>query len=102
MVYRAWVSAWASPKARSGVHRIRGRLLAELAGYMGNQLFGVPDKRGLQIDAALVCQDHDRPQAVRQLVAEFRLAIIDIAHAGVRLDKLCQVAHVADETKREL
>ena len=57
---------------------------------MGNELLRVPDECRLQIDTALVGQDHDGPQAIRQLMAELRFDILDVAHAGVRLDELGQ------------
>src|SRR5690242_8807939 len=78
------------------------RLLAELARYIRNQSLRVPDKLRLQINAALVCQDDDGPQTVRQLVTQLFSAVIDIPNAGVRLNQLGQIAYVPHEAERKL
>ena len=77
------------------------RLRLELAGHVGRDLCGVADKGRLQIDAALVGQHQDRPQAVGQFVGQLRLAVVDVADAGVRLDQLCQVADITHEAQGE-
>jgi len=69
---------------------------------MLSYLPGVPDELRLQIDPAFVCQHEDRPQAVRQFMAEFRLVVIDSPDAGLCLDELGQIAHIPHEAKREL
>ena len=68
---------------------------------MGGNLPGVPDKLRLQVNSALVCQDHDRPQAVRQFMTEFRLAVVDTPDTSVCLDQFGQIAHVSYETERK-
>ena len=45
---------------------------------------GVPGELGLQVDAAFVREHEDRPQAVRQFVAELGLAVVDMPDAGIR------------------
>ena len=47
----------------------------EFAGDMLGQFGRTPHELGLQVNAALVRQDDDRPQTVRQLVAELGLAL---------------------------
>ena len=77
------------------------RLLAKLARDIGNQLFSVPDKLRLQVDPALVCQDNNRPQAIRQFMPKLPLAVINIPDAGVGLNQFRQIAHIPYEAKRK-
>jgi hypothetical protein len=80
----------------------RRRLPGELARYILRDLSGIPDKLFLQINSAFVCQDKDRPQAIRELMTEFGMTIIDGADAGVRLHKFGQVAYIPNEAERKL
>lgn len=77
------------------------RLLCELARHMLRDFPGVPDELRLQINSALVGEDENRPQAIRKLMAELGMAIIDGADASVRLDQLCQVSDITDEAERK-
>lgn len=76
-------------------------LFFQLAAYVIDQFPGVLAVLRLQIDSAFVRKDNDGPQAVRQLVPEFRLAVVDVPDTRMRLDQFRQIADVAHETKRQ-
>src|SRR3954469_25733886 len=69
---------------------------------MLDQFCGVPGVRCLEINSAFVRKNNDRPQAIRQLVREFCLDVVDLPDPCVRLNQFCQVADIAHETECEL
>jgi hypothetical protein len=91
----AWSFGWCESSGRC-------LWLAQLAGYVCGYLSGVFHKLRFQIDPALVGQHDDRPQAVRQFVTQFGLAVIDTSNTGVCLDKFRQITNIAYETERKL
>lgn len=98
----AWTCSGYGSQAAPAAPARNEWLLVQLAGYVLDQFSGVPRVLRLQINVALVRKNHDRPEAVRQLMPQLRLAVVNFPDSCMRLNQLCQIADVTHETERKL